>query len=134
MSQALLVFPPLPNSRFFKTSPCTILPIFFVTHDSIILNLTFSQFAYNFSQVCHPPSVTKLQPSVAVRLMRMLRLAKLGAIWERIEARIGSIFFVQCVALIRPSICGGSGPVGRKYPLVNSHSYGMLWIMIFFNG
>ena len=33
--------------------------------------------------------------------MRMLRLAKLGAIWERIEARIGSIFFVQCVALIR---------------------------------
>lgn len=33
--------------------------------------------------------------------MRMLRLAKLGAIWERIEGRIGSIFFVQCVALIR---------------------------------
>ncbi|CAK9093893.1 Hypothetical protein SCF082_LOCUS44150 [Durusdinium trenchii] len=33
--------------------------------------------------------------------MRMLRLAKLGAIWERIEARIGSIFFVQCVALVR---------------------------------
>ena len=33
----------------------------------------------------------------------MLRLAKLGAIWERIEARIGSIFFVQCVALVRRS-------------------------------
>ena len=43
------------------------------------------------------------------RLMRMLRLAKLGAIWERIEARIGSIFFVQCVALIRGIAVNGYG-------------------------
>ena len=46
-------------------------------------------------------SFRNVVPSSPRRLMRMLRLAKLGAIWERIEARIGSIFFVQCVALIR---------------------------------
>jgi len=36
-----------------------------------------------------------------LRLMRMLRLAKLATIWERIEARLGSLLLLQTVALVR---------------------------------
>mmetsp|Transcript_100565 Transcript_100565/g.189628 ORF Transcript_100565/g.189628 Transcript_100565/m.189628 type:complete len:792 (+) Transcript_100565:1-2376(+) len=36
-----------------------------------------------------------------LRLMRMLRLAKLATIWERIEARLGSLLLVQSTALFR---------------------------------
>ncbi|CAK8997638.1 unnamed protein product [Durusdinium trenchii] len=36
-----------------------------------------------------------------LRLVRMLRLAKLGQIWERVEHRIGSLFLLQCISLLR---------------------------------
>ena len=36
-----------------------------------------------------------------LRLMRMLRLAKLAVIWDKIEAKIGSIFLIQCISLLR---------------------------------
>ncbi|CAE7669159.1 AKT2, partial [Symbiodinium necroappetens] len=50
-------------------------------------------------------SVTRLTKMVKfirlLRLMRMLRLAKLAVIWDRIEAKIGSIFLIQCISLLR---------------------------------
>ena len=36
-----------------------------------------------------------------LRLVRMLRLAKLGQIWERVEHRIGSVYIIQCISLLR---------------------------------
>lgn len=36
-----------------------------------------------------------------LRLMRMLRLAKLAVIWDRVEARLGSILLVQFIGLFR---------------------------------
>ena len=38
-----------------------------------------------------------------LRLMRMLRLAKLATIWERVEARCGSILLLQGVSLFKVS-------------------------------
>lgn len=36
-----------------------------------------------------------------LRLVRMLRLAKLRSIWERMEIRIGSVYIIQCISLLR---------------------------------
>lgn len=36
-----------------------------------------------------------------LRLVRMLRLAKLKTIWERMEIRIGSVYIIQCISLLR---------------------------------
>jgi len=39
-----------------------------------------------------------------LRLMRMLRLAKLAMIWEKVEARMGSVILKQTLALLRVAL------------------------------
>ena len=36
-----------------------------------------------------------------MRLMRMLRMSKLRAVWERVEVRIGSIAIIQSIMRLR---------------------------------
>lgn len=53
----------------------------------------------NSAQVVKLTKILKLVRFL--RLMRMLRLAKLAVIWERIEAKMGSLILLQTIALLR---------------------------------
>jgi len=54
------------------------------------------------SQTAQMAKLTKIVKFVRLlRLMRMLRLAKLAMIWEKVEARLGSVILKQSVALLR---------------------------------
>merc|ERR1719203_361655 len=56
----------------------------------------------NSTQTAQMAKLTKIVKFVRfLRLMRMLRLAKLAMIWEKVEARMGSLILKQGVNLLR---------------------------------
>mmetsp|Transcript_134774 Transcript_134774/g.430695 ORF Transcript_134774/g.430695 Transcript_134774/m.430695 type:complete len:262 (+) Transcript_134774:429-1214(+) len=63
---------------------------------------SFSSDTTGSSSTVQVAKLTKIMKFIRfLRLMRMLRLAKLAMIWERVEARLGSLALKQSIALFR---------------------------------